>query len=478
MTIAELPDLMPAVLAASLLAVFTGQSGAQELVEAPTSNAGPLSANDTALVADLAASSATSSTDGSTDGLSGGPIVDESVVALREQLKLTRREHGRDAPQLIPILSDLAGAELAMGEKEYAAARLERAVELIRRHEGHYAQSLMTPLLRLANIYMSSGLFEHAISQLRYAQHLTHRRDGVYSLDQVALIEELARAFLGQDDSDEAHREMRLAFNLSRRVHGDDSVEHVPGMMRFAAWYRLIGEDRKARRLYHRSIERLEAEHGPGHYSLIEPLTHLAATASRPWYYKAEREAALLRADNILEQQPGTDAEDLAASAVRIADFYTRQRNPRKAEVHYERAWKILEASDEARLDSKQIFSAPVVLNFPHSMLPDTRRGLMIQDREVEVTYDLDVDAAGKVTRVKIVEHTGPVSLNRTLLKNAFGLRFRPQLQEGQPVATSNYRITESILLESPVSRSLFMEQLRKEMERLAVMLRVSGRVR
>ncbi len=401
-----------------------------------------------------------------------------SVLALREQLKQTTGEHGPSAPQLIPVLRELAAAELAIGEKEYAAARLEQVIDLIRQHEGHYSQTLMLPLLRLANIYMGTRLYERAIAELRYAQHLTHRRDGVYSLEQVALIEELAKAFLGQDESDEAQREMRLAFNLSRRVHGDDSVEHVPGMLRFAAWYRLIGEDRKARRLYHQSIDRLEAEHGPEHYSLIEPLTHLAAPASRPWYYQEEREDALLRADRILGQQAGVDAEDQAASAIRIGDFYTHLRQPHNAELHYQRAWKLLAATGNPRLDESRIFAAPVVLNFPHAILPDTRRGLMLSDKEITVTYDLDIDATGKVTNVEVVHHSGPTSLNRSLRKTAFTLRFRPPLQDGLPVATENYRMTESILLESPVSRSLFMEQLRDEIKRLAVMLRVSGRVR
>lgn len=402
----------------------------------------------------------------------------QRVLEAREALLRANRDFGADAIGLVPVLSELADAELEAGEQEYAAARLERAVEIIRQHEGRYAQTLMVPLLRLARIYMDAGLYERAISRLRYAQHLTHRRDGVYSLDQVELIEELARAFLGQDETGEARREMRLAFDLSRRVHGEDSIEHVPGMIRYAAWFRLIGEDRKARRVYRRSIDMLEAEHGPDHYSLIEPLTFLAATASRPWYYQSEREAALLRADKILNSQDSIDAEDRAASAVRIADFYTRQRRPRDAALHYQRAWQILADADDPRLDQARIFSAPVVLNFPYSMLPDTRHGLALDDREITVTYELDVNATGKVTRVDIVNHDGPTALNRTLRKNAFSLRFRPQLQDGQPVATGNFRMTESVRLESPVSRSLFMEQLRKEMERLAVMLRVSGRVR
>lgn len=403
---------------------------------------------------------------------------EEHIAALREQLNMVRREHGPNGQALIAVLSELADAELAIGEKEYAAVRLERVVELIRQHEGRYTQSLMIPLLRLANIYMDSGQFERAISQLRYAQHLTHRRDGVYSLDQVALIEELARAFLGQDQSDEAQREMRLAFDLSRRVHGEDSLEHVPGMMRFAAWFRLAGEDRKARRLYLRSIARLEQANGPEHYSLIEPLTHLASTASRMGYYRAEREAALIRADHILNRQPGADTEDKAASAVRIGDFYTRLRQADDAELHYQRAWQILAASDDPRLDHSKIFSRPVVLNFPYSMLPDTRRGLIIHQDEVDVTYELDINADGKVTRVELVDHNGPTSLNRTLRKNAFALRFRPRIHDGQPVATDGYRMTESIRLESPVTRSLFMEQLREEMKRLATILRVTGRVR
>lgn len=402
----------------------------------------------------------------------------EKVTTLRERLKLERRASGPYAQSLIPILTELADAELAIGEKEYAAARLERVVELTREHEGRYTQSLMIPLLRLANIYMGAGRFEKAIAQLRYAQHLTHRRDGVYSLDQIALIEELARAFLGQDQSDEAQREMKLAFDLSKRVHGEENIEHVPGMMRFAAWFKLVGEDRKARRLYIRSIERLEEANGPEHYSLIEPLTHLASTASRMGYYRSEREAALLRADHILNRQPGADAEDKAASAVRLGDFYTRLRQAGDAELQYQRAWEILADSDDPRIDHRRIFSQPVVLNFPYSMLPDTRRGLILHQDEVKVTYELDINADGKVTRVKLLEHDGPVALNRTLRKNAFALRFRPRIEDGQAVETSAHRMTESIRLDPPVSRSLFMKELRKEMARLANMLRVSGRVR
>lgn len=400
------------------------------------------------------------------------------VRYLRSQLSELTREFGANSPYLVPILGQLADAELAIDEKEFAAGRLERAVELIRRDEGHYTQALMTPLLKLANIYLEAGLFERAINKLRYAQHLTHRRDGVYSLDQVALIEKLARAFLGKDEGDEAHREMRLAFNLSRRVHGEENIEHVPGMLRYAAWFRLIGEDRKARRLYRHAINMLESEHGPQHHSLIEPLVHLSATASRPWYYRSDREAALLRADNILNSQPGVDAEDRAASAIRLGDFYTHVKKPNNAELQYARAWKILADEGNVRLDQKKIFAKPVVLNFPHSMLPDTRRGIAITEPEITVTYDLDINADGKVSRVGVVEHSGPTALNRSLIKVGFSLRFRPAVHDGAPVATRHHRITENIRLDSPVARSLFMEQLREEIERLRRLLQVRARVR
>lgn len=402
----------------------------------------------------------------------------DKIERLRAALRETAREHGPGAPQLIPILGELATLELAAGEREFAAGRLERLVELRRLNDGFYAQSLATPLLQLANIYLEAGLYERAIAKLRYAQHLTHRRDGVYSLEQVALIEKLARAFLGQDEPDEAHREMRLAFNLSRRVHGDDNVDHVPGMLRYAAWYRFIGEDRKARNLYKNAISMLEAEHGDEHYSLIEPLTYLSATASKPWFYKREREVALLRADEILNMQPGADAEDRAASAIRLGDFYTHLKDTESAHDHYQRAWRILETQHEARLDAGKIFAQPVVLNFPHSILPDTRRGVMIREREITVTYDIDIDASGKVSRVAVVNHSGPTAITRTLRKTGFSLRFRPRIENGKPVTTRNYQVTESIRLDSPVSRALFLEQLREEIERLRRLLQVGARVR
>lgn len=402
----------------------------------------------------------------------------EDIASLRAALRETAREHGPGAPQLIPVLEKLAALELAAGEREFAAIRLERVVELRRFNDGFYSQSLTTPLLQLANIYLEAGLYERAITKLRYAQHLTHRRDGVYSLEQVALIENLARAFLGQDEPDEAHREMKLAFNLSRRVHGEDNVEHVPGMLRYAAWYRFIGADRKARHLYKNAISMLEAEHGESHHSLIEPLTHLSATASRPWYYKSDREMALLRADEILNQQAGVDAEDRAASAIRLGDFYTHLKDPHNAHIHYQRAWSILKEQREERLDAEKIFAQPIVLNFPHSILPDTRRGILIQEREITVTYDIDIDESGKVSRVAVVNHSGPVAITRTLRKTAFSLRFRPRIENGQPVATQNYRVTETIRIDSPVSRSLFLEQLREEIERLRRLLQVGARVR
>ncbi len=398
-----------------------------------------------------------------------------SAELLRQRLATLQAEHGPQAGELIPVLSALATAELAAGENEYAAIRLERVLELLRYHEGHYSQALMTPLLRLASIYMDTGRFNRAIDKLRYAQHLTQRRDGVYSLDQVELIEKLARSFLGLNEGDEAHREMQLAFNLSRRVHGEDSIEHVPGMLRYAAWFRLIGEDRRARNLYQGVITMLESEHGPHHHSLIEPLTHLSATASKPWYYLQEREAALQRADHILHMQAGMDAEDRAASAVRLGDFYTLVKMQEKADAQYQRAWQILSEAQEPRLDESVIFSQPVVLNFPYAIVPDVRRGLRFEEHVISVTYEMDIDASGKVSNVKVLDHSGPTTLNRTLLRTAFTLRFRPRIEAGEPAPTQGYRITENVRLETPLSRSRFMEQLRAEITRLRMLLRMRG---
>lgn len=397
----------------------------------------------------------------------------QSIADLRRQLGAAERQHGAEAAELIPILSRLAAAELAAGEREYAAIRLERELELLRYHQGHYNQALMTPLLKLANIYMDTGRFSSAIDKLRYAQHLTQRRDGVYSLDQVELIEKLARSFLGLNEGDEAHREMQLAFNLSRRVHGEDSIEHVPGMLRYAAWYRLIGEDRRARNLYQDVITMLESEHGTDHYSLIEPLTHLSAVASKPWYYLQDREAALQRADAILNKQANADAEDRAASAVRLGDFYTLVKMEEQADAQYQRAWQILSADRNPRLDEAVIFARPVVLNFPYAVVPDSRRGLRFEEHVISVTYEMDIDADGKVSNVKVLEHDGPTTLNRTLLRTAFTLRFRPRIEAGVPASTRAYRMTEKVRLETPMSRSQFMEQLRAEITRLRMLLRV-----
>lgn len=397
------------------------------------------------------------------------------IESLRDALKNRERASGTDSAELIPILSELADAELASGEKEYAAARLERAVDLIRQHEGYYTQSLMAPLLKLGMIYMEAGLFDKAIARLRYAQHLTHRRDGVYSLDQLELIEQLALAFFAQREIDEAGREKQLAYNLSRRVHGEDTLEHVPGMLRFAAWYRLIGEDRRARELYHRAIGMLESNHGKDHYSLIEPLTQLSATASKRGYHAKEREAALMRADAILRDQQGVDSGDLAASAVRLGDFYTLMQRPEDAANAYSRAWRNLEQGGQARLRPDSIFSRPVVLNFPHSFVPDLKRGLLINEREIEVTYEFQVGADGKVSNVEVIDHTGPSALNRSLRKLAFKLQYRPRVVDGQPVATESFRVTERLLVGSPMSQRMNMQSLARQISQIRRLLWMKG---
>lgn len=408
----------------------------------------------------------------------GDSVAANEITRLRSELRTANREHGPYAPQLIPILSELAATELAAGEKEFAAGRLERVIELRRLNDGFYAPSLTTPLLQLANIYLEAGLYDRAITKLRYAQHLTHRRDGVYSLEQVDLIENLARAFLGQDEPDEAQREMKLAYDISHRVHGKTNVLHVPGMLRFAAWYRFIGEDRKARRLYKNAIEMLEAEHGPDHPSLIAPLTSLSATASQRGFYRGERELALLRADQILNSQPGVDTEDRVISAIRLGDFYTNLRDAGNARVHYQRAWEEMQDEKAARFDPEAVFAGPVVLNFPHSVLPDTRRGVHLVDREVRVTYDIDIDPTGKVSRVEVVDHTGPAAITRTLRKTGFTLRFRPELNAGKPTATRNFTMTESLRIESPISRSLFEEEMAKQIEHYRRIMRLKQRRR
>ncbi len=394
---------------------------------------------------------------------------------LRSALKTKERAAGRDSAALIPILGELASAELAAGKKEYAAARLERTVDLIRQHEGSYTQSLMTPLLRLAMIYMDAGEYERAIARLRYAQHLTHRRDGVYSLDQLELIEQLALAFFAQSDTDEAGREKQLAYNLSRRVHGEEAIEHVPGMLRYAAWYRLIGDDRRARNLYHRAIAMLEGTYGSNHPSLIEPLTQLSATASKPGYYAKEREAALRRADEILNQQPGVDAGDRAASSVRLGDFYSLMRRPDEAGTAYARAWQGLTQAASPRSDAEEIFARPVVLNFPHSFVPDQNRGLLIQEREVEVTYEFRVGADGRVSDVEVIEHSGPETLTRSLRKLAYALRYRPRIVAGQPTATERFRMTETLRVGSPLSEAMNSQKLAKQLRQIRRMLWVKG---
>jgi tetratricopeptide (TPR) repeat protein len=281
----------------------------------------------------------------------------------------------------------------------------------------------------------------------------------------------------------------KYLLRIATRQHGATSPQLAPTLEEIGRWYASIGAYDQSRRTLRQAIEIVEAAAGPDSPLLVGPLLAIAACNRRqlldpaaqplaspdeqrealfhdpaamlvpmqvsPASLASEGERALLRAAQIVDQAAEPSPVAVLNVRTQVGDWYQVRNQPDRALGHYRQAWQAAARVND-KLDGKSyseaIFGRPILL---HMFRPDgwnrypKRPPSEVEVRNVVVEYS--VSAQGRVESPKVLDDSGDERRGektaRSLQETA---RYRPRLENGEPVATPGVQFSQPWILLLP----------------------------
>lgn len=355
--------------------------------------------------------------------------------------------------------------------------------------QGAWAAGLGQELMGLGRTLQRLGEHEQAIPVFDRAAHVTRVNQGLYTMDQLPALEERVNSHLALGQWEEADQQQQYAFHLYSRAMGQNNPALVEVLRDFAHWNlsvhfrgleEMSGELFHAYRLFDAAYDLLvEVENG----NLERRLTYLDSLVGAAWVlarthlggnnpepvpdgsYNAESmvrlrgqdqpgfqingfsqgEAALQRAVGLqvrrAEQGRGSLLETAEALS-RLADWYLLFDRPQTAMNTYRQIWELLEDNDGVQADEffDEVQVLPRFTTFPEQRLlaMEEQQPGYIQRGYMDV--QLNVTRLGRARNVKVIggDPVIPEEMESRFNRNVGRMRFRPRMEEGEPVGTED----------------------------------------
>lgn len=405
-----------------------------------------------------------------------------AAVAAAEQLVAAARNRGEQQPlALSEALSLLGNAQFGAQNYGAAEASFAEALQLVEAHAGAASPKLLEPLRGLGYTLAASGRHDESIPPLERALVIDRRSYGLYDIGQQKMLRQLAESLVKVGRPAEAERHIAYLVQLGDRVYGRRDPRKVPILCYAASWHADIGDFITARSIYRHAVEIVDQKLGPNDPAAVEPLRALAGTYTQelyfstlglrtqtlerqptgadgnsndqkpinPRYLGGEGEDALERALKILEAQPPSAHDTLAATLIQAGDWFQIKNMPEKALPYYRRAAAlstalVAAAATPAPAGAPATAAAPQPLSFPvrvyyptpsqatrYATLPAEQ----VDERFVQVEFT--VTAAGDVSEAKVTDANCTQRQAAEALAAIRAARFRPKFVNGEPVETT-----------------------------------------
>ena len=320
--------------------------------------------------------------------------------------------------------------------------------------------------------------FEQAREDFHWGQNILHRNEGVLTFSQAEILNWLTRVHLSDKELYKADTQQRFLLRVAEE-HFEDDHETLTAIKQNVAEYlgqraSLISplEDEPTRAvrqamfaesltLLEELIETLEQRAGFTSIELINPLRALARIRHLQGTGFRLAEGPLERVLSILQSQENLDDEDLAQAWLDLGDGRVLSGNPSSQDA-YREAWTLLASSTPEAIER---FNAPVML-LPKKITPLYLKRWPTKTEPGEALYtdlSLIVTEEGKTKGVKIIDRTVSAKYSRWARSRLSYSRFRPAIQDGEPVS-------QTIELRQPFEVLEKASEERDEAEKAAVM--------
>jgi tetratricopeptide (TPR) repeat protein len=374
-----------------------------------------------------------------------------------------------------------------------------RAIKLIESSGRPLHDRLARAYAGLASAYHDGKRHDLAVRSFDQAIALKRRHEGLLTAKQVPLIEKYVDSLTELGRYEDALKAQKYLLRIATRQYGASSPELAPTLEQIGRWYASIGAYDQSRRTLRQAIEIVEAAEGPNSQRLVGPLLAIAACNRRqlldpaaqplaspdeqrsalyhdpsamlvptqvsPSSLAGEGERSLLRAAQIVDRAAEPSPVAVLNVRTQVGDWYQVRNQPDRARSHYQQAWQAATRVTD-KLDGKSyteaIFGQPILL---HLFRPEgwnrypKRPPTEVEVRNVVVEYT--VSALGRVEAPKVIDDSGDERRGeKTALTLQSTARYRPRLENGEPVTTPGVLFSQPwILLLPPPAAPAPVEQ-------------------
>lgn len=401
----------------------------------------------------------------------------EAAAAAQTVVDLTSPTAGT-GEELQVALMNLATAQYYAGDYLGSETSYLRVIELIEATGRMTSPRLARANAGLARTYHAAKRHELAVARFERAIALSRRGEGLFNEEQLPLLEDYADSLSALDRMQEALQARRYALRIVERRHGAGSLQYAHELESIGRWYARSGAYDASRMSLRRAIETIEAAQGPSSPLLVGPLAGLADCARRqlldpsqqplasadydrsslfhdpsvpapasvsPSTIAADGQRALERAVEIASNRPDPSPAQVADIRTQLGDWFEWRQQPDKALPHYQQAWlAAIRADVDGKPLSEALFGRPVLLYYTWPESWDRYRARPATEAELRnVEIELTVNPQGRVQDVKVVADAGDSKLAGQAIRAAETARYRPRMENGQPVATPGVRFSQ-----------------------------------
>ena len=394
----------------------------------------------------------------------GRPL--DALAATELWLALLREQAPDDSAELMEALQMRARAEAALGNHGEAADSYLEIVDVAEGMHGRLSPQLIEPMIAAGASFNDAGRHAEALVVAEEARYLARRNHGLFSVEQVPALEVQSEAHAGMGDRSEARVLREQGFELVRRRLGDDNPELLGHLGRLADWYAKGGMSVRERNALEQMLV-LQRDHHPDQPWLqAETLRGIArswtgdvpaamgyamdrraamqlarmrpssSSGARPARQALERAQALLDAAG--ESVP---ASERARMEVAWGDWHmTFDNTPDVALDRYRSAWSLLEQEPDLR---SELFARPTALYYVAPPSPTQSSGEGVARGSVTLGFGIGAD--GRPYAIEVEEPSPEDTMTALTIRQLEHTgRYRPRMQDGEPVPSAGARLRQS----------------------------------
>jgi len=377
-------------------------------------------------------------------------------------------------------LMNLALAQYYAGDYAGAEANYLRAIDAAEKSGRALSNRIARANAGLAGAYYAEKRYDIAVERFNKAIALSRRHEGLLNPQQVTMLEKYADALTQLGRLQDALQAQKYMLRVETREYGENDPRLATSFERIGRWYARVGAYDQSRRLLKHALDVVVNAEGENSPKLIGPLAALAdcdrkqlldpmqVASSSPDSERStmfhddaimmppqvssgmllvEGEKALQRAATLADTRKDPSFVQIADVRTQLGDWFQMRGQFERALPNYQQAWaaasKVTQRSAGKTL-TQLLFGEPVLVEIERPEGWNRFAGHKPERIETRfVTAVLMIDEQGRPQNVQITDDSGDPKRAQKTLQSLQGARYRPRLEDGKPVITSNYTFSQ-----------------------------------